>query len=120
MWPLTASEEENCHREFSVGDTVALRDNIHEAEGAVCSTYPHGIGTVLPGHVLSDGAQGVVIEVSYDSSDEEPYQVQGEDGKTYWYEAAHLVAGASDDGPHASLATADDGLHPAAVPVMDR
>ena len=88
MRPLTASEEENWgHREFSVGDTVALRDNIHEAEGAVCSTYPHGIGTVLPGHVLSDGAQGVVIEVSYDSSDEEPYKVQGD--------AIHVCFGAN-------------------------
>ena len=70
--------------------------------------------------MLSDGAQGVVIEVSYDSSDEEPYKVQGEDGKTYWYEAAHLVAGASDDGPHPSLATAAAAVHGTPAPLSTR
>ena len=69
MRPLTASEEENCHREFSVGDTVALRDNIHEHEGTVVDTYPHGTKTVLPGHVLSSKRQYQSIEWGFSCRD---------------------------------------------------
>ena len=85
------------HREFGVGDTVVLAPNVHESEDFLfCDS--RGIGTVQPGHVLSAGAQGVVVEVTQGVDEYgEPYKVQGEDGNTYWYEAAHLVAGGADE-----------------------
>ncbi len=88
-------------REFGVGDTVALAPNVPECETCLSGCSAYKPGTVLPGHVLSAGAQGVVIEVTQ-GVDDEPYKVKGEDGATYWYEAAQLVAGAAPDRTHAS------------------
>ncbi len=63
-------------REFGVGAAVVLAPNV----------------SISGQHVLSGGAQGVVLEVEFDPDDDEPYKVVGKDGATYWYEVGHLAA----------------------------
>ena len=78
-------------REFDVGAAVVLAPNV----------------SISGAHVLSDGAQGVVLEVELDPEDDEPYKVVGKDGATYWYEARHLAAA-----PPSALVAGDPSKQP--------
>ena len=74
--PRAKKQALTTRREFGVGAAVVLAPNV----------------SISGKHVLSDGAQGVVLEVELDPEDDEPYKVVGKDGATYWYEAGHLAA----------------------------
>ena len=59
---------------LKVGDVVRLQSNATEYEG----------GPLEPGNT------GIIADVSDDADDEEPYQVSGKNGQTWWYEVRHI------------------------------
>ena len=48
------------------------------------------LGFTLPGGPLEPGNTGIIADVSDDADDEEPYQVSGKNGQTWWYEVRHI------------------------------
>ena len=76
--------------EFKVGDAVVLAPGV----------------TIEEKHILADGADGIVAEMSEELDDDQPYKVVDSAGATYWYEVDHLAAVAD---PSEALAAILDG-----------